>query len=290
MHVLYLSHTSSIHTIRPGRSSKAMTCTLRVSATRTARITMTVTLPSARRVRMMVLCVGLLATVAPSQRALAQITPADSARRAATLDSALRANSQRFSFVAGRASGAGWNAIERRARASRFVVIGERHGIEEIPLFVRAVLRAQRGRGTLHLATENSMTAVAAVTKAARAAGIDSVRAYVKAYPNMLEFSDDDDVALLAWAADSLDVRDEPLWGLDQEFGALHVLDRIAAHELTKPQRAAVAALSDSARAGGDARRLDDSHFFMGRRSSESQFAAAAGSSVHRTAPSRTRS
>lgn len=232
-----------------------------------------VALPLKRCVRLALL---VAAAVLSASEVRAQATTSDSARRAATLDSAIRANSDPFSFVAGQATGPGWDAIERRSRASRFVVIGERHGIQEIPLFVRAVLRAQRGRGTLHLATENSTTAITAATMAARAGGIDSVRALVRTYPNMLEFSDDDDLATIAWAVDSLSGVNEPIWGLDQEFGALHVLDPLARRTLSLQQRAAIAALSQAARAGGDGKRVDDGHFFMGRSSSEAQFAAAA--------------
>jgi hypothetical protein len=54
----------------------------------------------------------------------------------------------------------------------------------------------------------------------------DSLIAFVRAFPNALAMATDEDLELQASAATVLG-GPEPVWGLDQEFGALHVLRRL---------------------------------------------------------------
>lgn len=167
---------------------------------------------------------GLLGTTlaaGPLQPASAQSLP---------LDSLFRAHRLPMSFADDAPSGAGWNFIVEQASAMRFVMIGESHYVREIPLFTSRLFRTLHDRaGFQYLAVEDGPWAIGMLMEP----GVRGERAatYTRAvrYLNALQFLNDQDIDLIVDAGRISSGRSDPVWGLDQTWGVLHILDRLQA-------------------------------------------------------------
>lgn len=174
---------------------------------------------------------------------------ADTAAAIRLRDSLITANSYRATFADGKFEGPAHDFIVREAAKAQFVAIGERHEIREIPEITLALLRELSGRyGFNHLATENGEQAIRLIPPHTRASARDSVVAYAARYPDAFEFSDDQDLELVGRAAAILRKSNSPVWGLDQEFGALHLIDRLRNLGVPAPARTFVDSIYDAVR------------------------------------------
>ena len=159
-------------------------------------------------------------------------------RGAAVLDSLLRAGSSHLSMAKGRLEGPGAVLLLAAAKGAQFVAVGEQHDVREIPLFVRLLFAALQQRERFaYLATENGSITVEAML-AARAAPV-----FAKRYPAALEFDSDQDLELYDSVAARLHHAPRSIWGVDQEFGALYLLDRLRALNATGQARRALDSL-----------------------------------------------
>jgi hypothetical protein len=165
------------------------------------------------------------ATVVTSSRCDAQIdTVAGRIRR----DSIVRSNSRRAVLSRSTITGPGADFIYREAANAEFVAIGERHDIREIPLIVSALLRELHQRhGFNYLATENGLLVTDYAFQGAHGSAQTSFIDYAKKFPSAFEFNSDQDLALLDTATKILHGVSRPVWGVDQEFGATHLLERL---------------------------------------------------------------
>lgn len=145
-----------------------------------------------------------------------------------TLEAALQANVRPLRLTEGRLSGPGADLLLAEGVASRFFVIGEQHVSKEIPEFTSALfqeLNARAGYG--HLALEQDPAMGRAVSRAPLVGDREAVFRYARRYPNAFTFSNDEEIAMIAYAGRIARRRGDPVWGVDQVFGALHVLDRL---------------------------------------------------------------
>lgn len=171
--------------------------------------------------RRSLLALAFLPAVAYGQRP-------DSTAAAAIRDSVLRANSHRGTFSSGELKGGAATFLLREAGSSQFVLIGERHDIKEIPEIAGWLLdRLHRESGFNHLATENGAIVTDLAFQGSRASSVDSILAYATRYPNAFEFGSDQDLTLVGRARSTLSTSGKSVWGLDQEFGASNLLDRL---------------------------------------------------------------
>jgi len=74
------------------------------------------------------------------------------------------------------------------------------------------------------------------------------VDALVRRWPHAPTFATDEELALIAHIATTSAARTTPLWGLDQELGALHILERLAAIAPSDAAREYVSSLATTAR------------------------------------------
>ena len=154
----------------------------------------------------------------------------DSAAFLRTRDSALKANSRRAELtVNGTLTGPGAEFLLRETSASQFTVIGERHGIREIPQVAGWLLDAlRRNSGYSHLATENGALVTEVALRGPLRTSVDAVLAFAAKYPSAFEFNSDQDLTLVGEARAMIS-KGRAVWGLDQEFGAVFLLDRLRA-------------------------------------------------------------
>ena len=202
------------------------------------------------------LAAGLVTiSISPARAADAPASAADSLAVAGTarLDSLLRSNALPMRMTPGGLDGPGHDALLRAISGAQFVAVGERHGIREIPELVGVLLRELHARaGFRTLATENGER----VTRMALAGTRASATRFAKRYPMAFEFGSVQDLALLVSARVILGGGASAVWGIDQEFGARHLLDRLRALGAPAPARALLDSLSSVANVA-EARALD---------------------------------
>jgi hypothetical protein len=121
-------------------------------------------------------------------------------------------------LIDGRLAGPAGKWILEQTADARFVVFGEAHNLAEVPQVVDAV-HAELTAGDKepwHLALEMGPWTAARINEI-------GVAAVVAQHPFSIAFSGDHEIALLERAKR----RGARIWGLDQEFTALHPLQRL---------------------------------------------------------------
>jgi hypothetical protein len=181
-----------------------------------------------------------------------------SAQQNAFVD-ALRASRYELSVVDGRLSGPGGAVIRSAIEPAQFVLIGEDHGIAQIPDFVGAVCEALAPRGFHTMALEAGPLATAELQGWLAAPSTAQMRLveFATRFPGSIAFYDmrEENDSLLRCAREA-GTRTLDLWGIDQEFlgSSKMILTRILE---THPGPNAMAAverlLQENARADAEA-------------------------------------
>lgn len=122
-----------------------------------------------------------------------------------------------IAFDGTRFSGAGWDLIVAEACASEFSLVGEEHGLAEIPLLTGALFEALRPVGYDKLAIELSAPVADVLDQAAKD-GLAGLKAYCAKYPpGPAFFSWKPEAELLVRARAAVPVKTQAIWGLDYE-------------------------------------------------------------------------
>lgn len=190
---------------------------------------------------------GLALTVA-TPSLLAQ-PAAPTSRDTIYLDSVLRAHRYPIALRDGRLSGDGARFLSEATRNAQFVVLGESHYVAEIPRYAAALFSSLRASvGFQHYAVENGPVIGSMLSAPGVRGRRDASFALARRYPRALQFWDDEEIDAISRIGALSAARTDPVWGLDQEWGALHVLERLAVLAPTPAARAVASALADSAR------------------------------------------
>jgi hypothetical protein len=157
-------------------------------------------------------------------------------------------NARSVALADGKLSGPGADLLLEAAGAAQFFVIGEQHNAKEIPEFTTALFRQLgRNHGYAHLALEQDPVAVARASAAPLRGSLDRIAEFARRYPAAFTFRTDQELAMIAEAGRTGSLV-RPVWGLDQVFGATHVMDRLVEIAPDRKTRARTAALSDEVR------------------------------------------
>lgn len=114
-------------------------------------------------------------------------------------------------------SGAGWDLILTEARASEFTLVGEEHGLAEIPVLVGVLFEALRPAGYDKLAIELSAPVADDLDRAAKT-GLAGLKAYYAKYPpGPAFFSWKPEAELLVRTRAAVPAKTQAIWGLDYE-------------------------------------------------------------------------
>jgi hypothetical protein len=149
-----------------------------------------------------------------------------------TFAEAAASHRYRIAFDGGRLTGEGADFLVREGTAAQFVLIGEDHGIAELPLFAEALFKALQPAGYHHFVVETGP--VTAEIVAGLATSRDPDRAFLdflKKYPFSMPFFTLREEAQLARTVTGLSpARTEALWGIDQEFilSPIFLFERLA--------------------------------------------------------------
>ena len=169
-------------------------------------------------------------------RALGQGQPQTSqSPAAARLFEALRGNRLPLTMSDGPA-GRGWDWLIQEARAARFTLIGEEHGVAETAQFSAALFGALRGSGYSRVAVELSPAMAEGIEAAARRDGLKGIVDLLTNPGAFTFYNLREEAKLLADVIAAAPRNERVLWGLDREiFSDRYLISRLAARV---PQRA----------------------------------------------------
>lgn len=154
-------------------------------------------------------------------------------------------NRYQLSVQNGRLTGAGAAVIETAVAPASFVLLGEDHGIAQLPQFESAVCDLTGAHGFHTMAIETGATVARELEGwVSRKDRVEKVAAFEKQFPvSMAIYNMTEENQMLAHCAAGAKSGKMHLWGLDQEFlgSAGFLLGRI---EATHPGKAAAAAVA----------------------------------------------
>lgn len=130
----------------------------------------------------------------------------------------LRAHGHPFRLQEGRLVGEGADFLLREAREAAFLVVGEDHGVAEIPRVVADAFERLVGHGYRHLAIETSPTVAGVLEELARTDSTALMDYAASEGVRIPFYSLREESRLLYRAVRALEGRRGVLWGLDQEF------------------------------------------------------------------------
>jgi hypothetical protein len=153
----------------------------------------------------------------------------------ATLLEALRKN--RLPLTMGDApAGRGWDWLVQQARAARFTLIGEEHGVAETARLSAALFNALRGSGYSRMAIELSPIIAQDIEAAAMRSGLQGILSFFAALDTFSPMYLREEAQFLAAVVDAAPRGEHVLWGFDRElFSDRYLISRL---EPRVPRRA----------------------------------------------------
>jgi len=150
--------------------------------------------------------------------------------QALPLDSLLRVNSYPMSMESGVLTGEGFEFIMDAARDAQFLAIAEEHNVGELNGLTTFLFQAlHQSDGFNYLALEQGTVITSWLGDPEHRGNIEAIAALVGKYPNAPTFATDEELKMIAAIGATSSAIPNPIWGVDQEYGALHILDRLAA-------------------------------------------------------------
>jgi hypothetical protein len=191
------------------------------------------------------------------------------------LDSLLKAHSHQLRNADGGINDAGFAFLLREIGDAQIVAIAEEHNVEEIPDFAtRLFTKLHDSLGFDYFADEQDAYTLRLLSAPARRGNTDSVIALACRWPTALTFATDEEMRMLADIARTSHARGNPLWGLDQAFGATHFLVRLRELAPDNAARSAVDTLARHAESFERVRFFDSgSKHYMSQVATEAEFA-----------------
>jgi len=149
------------------------------------------------------------------------------------LDSLLKAHAHPLRNPDGSRNDTGWSFLLREIGDAQVVAVAEEHNVAEIPQFTTTLFeRLHATLGFDYFADEQDPYFLRSASARQVRGNADSLWSFVRRNPGAPTFATDEELAMLADIARVSTARGNPLWGLDQTYGALHLLDRL--HELAR--------------------------------------------------------
>ena len=146
-----------------------------------------------------------------------------------TLGNLLRERVYPLTVAEGRLDGPGADFLEGAAEGALFVALGENHNTRAVPDLAVGLFRLLHGaHGFEHLALEEGPALGDLLSEAVRGGAPDGAFRLGLLYPGSFHLYTEEELRMIDRVG-ALSGADRPIWGLNQEFGLAHVLDRLAA-------------------------------------------------------------
>lgn len=180
-----------------------------------------------------------------------------------TLDGLIKAHSYALTVSDGKLSGRGMDFLMEASAGTQFFAIGEEHNVKGIPRFTALLFRALHERyGYNYLALEQDPLICRLVSSPQAVGNLTAIAALANRYPNGFTFNSDQELEMIAQVGQVGDRRADRIWGLDQMFGVLHVLERLSQLAPHKEARERTLRLIEEARKY-DSLRFTPGHHYM---------------------------
>jgi len=144
-----------------------------------------------------------------------------------SFDSLVKSNRYVVTVENGTLAGDGREFLLEASAGAQFVGIAEEHNLAELNEFTGALFEAlNQAHGFQHLVLETGEVAASILTDDTRRGDLDQITEFVSTYPKAATFATDQEFELIARVS-RLSSASRPVWGVDQEFGGLHILHRL---------------------------------------------------------------
>jgi hypothetical protein len=164
-----------------------------------------------------------------------------------------------FAWSARELTGPGADHLRAAVRHAQFVLIGEPHNDRDTPLFARALYAMlRRENGFTHLVVEQDPLGIELTLAPGRRGDAAAIGHALQAWPTLLGFASDQDLALLADAGAQI-AGPDAIWGLEQAQSPVRYLQELVGLAPVGPIR------SDADRLLGRARAEDRSRADFGK-------------------------
>ncbi len=169
-----------------------------------------------------ILCVFLCAVF------VAFLYPAQEKNKKRTLDSLLRENCHILEVDNEQLSGEGFDFLMKAAAEAQFVAIAEEHNRLQIPQITTMLFSAlHKIHGFNYLALEQGTVVCKIFASKPLVGNLNAIAEFARKYTNAPTFITDQELQMIGEAGRISDAKTDRIWGLDQEFGALHILDQL---------------------------------------------------------------
>ena len=153
-----------------------------------------------------------------------------------TLEELFRNNSYNLTVSNGNLSGAGLDFLMNASSDAQFFALAEQHNAKEIPEFTSMLFKSLHERHEFnYLALEQDPVICQMVSASPIVGRHDRVFSLANQYPNAFTFNTDQEVEMITQGGAISTGKGNRIWGLDQVFGALHILQRLK--ELTSDKK-----------------------------------------------------
>lgn len=194
--------------------------------------------------------------------------------QSAALDSLARTNVYTFEMRDGHLHGAGAEWLRNAAHGAHFVSLGENHNTRAIPEFTVGLFRLLHDSyGFNYLALEEGPALGRLLSRRVRSGQPDGAFRLGLEYPNGFHMYTEEELRMIDRIGAISRARVNPIWGINQEFGMMHVLDRLAEIAPNARARSVVADLLRRSRAY-EAERFAQNRFFISEVTTDQDFEA----------------
>lgn len=147
-------------------------------------------------------------------------------------------------------AGPGAERLVEAAADAQFMILIESHNDQATPLITADLFRKlNQAHGFNYLAIEQDPFGMESASSPPLRGRLDLIAAYARSYPYSFTFSSDEELQLLAEAGRISSAGDQPIWGVDQYFGATAPLEELLREAPPGEALTLAAALLDEARA-----------------------------------------
>lgn len=168
--------------------------------------------------------------------------------RQPSVETLLRANAHPISIRDGDLSGEGARMIASATDGVQFVALGEAHNRRAVHAFGGALFRLlHRGHGFNYLALEEDPYLGRLSSAASRKGGREAMVKLALRYPNAFHLLTEEELEMIGDIGRMSRARAEPIWGLNQVFGAAHIYERLREIAPDANARAVAGRLLDNA-------------------------------------------
>ncbi len=166
-----------------------------------------------------------------------------------TLVDLLAANSHPLAVENGELAGPGAEVLLDAAVNAQFFLIAEEHNVGELNLIAEALFRAlSEDRGFQYVALEQGSVIASWFGDRERRGNLEAIHDLVRRYPHAPTFATDSELTFIASVGRLSTAQSSPIWGIDQELGALHLLERLAELAPSEAAKARAVELASEAR------------------------------------------